>query len=76
VTDPGTVESSLRLARGLKVPPDEIWFRRVQIGVLAVAGQLRARGNWHRTMREYVFGDEPHTELGRQEWQFFGARKR
>jgi predicted unusual protein kinase regulating ubiquinone biosynthesis (AarF/ABC1/UbiB family) len=71
LSDPRAVESSLRMARGLKIPPEEIWFRRVQIGVLAVAGQLRAEGNWHRVMREYVFGDEPATELGHQEWGFF-----
>ena len=72
LADPRAAESSLRMARGLKIPPEEIWFRRVQIGVLAVAGQLRARGNWHRVMREYVFGDEPSTGLGRREWEFFG----
>jgi predicted unusual protein kinase regulating ubiquinone biosynthesis (AarF/ABC1/UbiB family) len=72
LSDPRTMQSSLRLARGLKIPPEEIWFRRVQIGVLAVAGRLRARGNFHRRMREYVFGDEASTELGLQEWQFFG----
>jgi hypothetical protein len=71
LTDPRAAESSLRMARGFKVPPEEIWFRRVQVGVLAVAGQLRARGNFHRRMREYVFDDEPSTELGRQEWGFF-----
>ena len=76
VADPRSAESSLRMARGLKIPAEEIWFRRVQIGVLAVAGQLRARGNWHRVMREYVFGDEPSTGLGRQEREFFRARKR
>jgi predicted unusual protein kinase regulating ubiquinone biosynthesis (AarF/ABC1/UbiB family) len=74
LTDPRSIDSSLRTARGLKVPPEEIWFRRVQIGVLAVAGQLRARGNWHRRMREYVFGDEPATPLGREEWAFWQER--
>jgi predicted unusual protein kinase regulating ubiquinone biosynthesis (AarF/ABC1/UbiB family) len=78
LTDPRAIDSSLRLARAMKVPPEEIWFRRVQIGVLAVLGQLRARGNWHRTMREYVFWGEPSTELGRQEWGFWeeGGRSR
>jgi predicted unusual protein kinase regulating ubiquinone biosynthesis (AarF/ABC1/UbiB family) len=73
MTDPRLTESSLRMARGFKIPPEEIWFRRVELGVLAVAGQLRARGNWHRIMREYLFADEPSTELGRQEWEFFDA---
>ena len=74
LTDPRVMESSLRMARGLKLPPEEIWFRRVQIAVLAVTGQLRATGNWHRVMREYVYGDEPSTELGRQEWGFFASK--
>jgi predicted unusual protein kinase regulating ubiquinone biosynthesis (AarF/ABC1/UbiB family) len=76
LTDPRRIDSSLRLVRGLKIPPEEIWFRRVQVGVLAVLGQLRARGNWHRNMREHTFGDEPATELGRQEREYFGGRKR
>jgi hypothetical protein len=63
------------VARDLKIPPDEIWFRRVQIG-LAVLQQLRARGNWHRVTREYVFGDQPTTELRRREWEFFPRRQR
>jgi predicted unusual protein kinase regulating ubiquinone biosynthesis (AarF/ABC1/UbiB family) len=79
LTNPRAIDSSLRLVRAMKVPPEEIWFRRVQVGVLAVLGQLRARANWHRTMREYVFGDDPETELGLQEWAFWeegGTRRR
>jgi predicted unusual protein kinase regulating ubiquinone biosynthesis (AarF/ABC1/UbiB family) len=64
----------IRLLREVKVPPEEIWFRRVQIGVFAILGQLRATANWHRIMREYVFGDEPSTELGRQDAEFWRAR--
>jgi hypothetical protein len=33
--------------------------------------QLRARGNWHRTAREWIYGDPPTTELGRQEAEFY-----
>ncbi len=65
---------AIRLLREIKVPPDEIWFRRVQVGVFAVLGQLRATGNWHRIMREYVFGDEPSTELGRLEAEYWRGR--
>jgi hypothetical protein len=36
-----------------------------------VLGQLRARANWHRITREWVYGDEPVTELGRQEAEFY-----
>jgi hypothetical protein len=64
----------IRLLREVKLPPEEIWFRRVQVGVFAILGQLRATANWHRIMREYVFGDEPSTELGRQDAEFWRAR--
>jgi predicted unusual protein kinase regulating ubiquinone biosynthesis (AarF/ABC1/UbiB family) len=74
MADPREVDSALRQARGLKVPPEEIFFRRMQVGVLAVLGQLRAGGNWHRTAREFIFGDEPATELGRAERAFFAGR--
>jgi len=33
--------------------------------------QLRARGNWHRIAREWIYGEAPVTELGRQEADFF-----
>lgn len=63
-----------RTARHLKIPPEEIWIRRVQVGVLAVLGQLRARSNWHRTAREFIFADPPASDLGRVEQAFFAAR--
>jgi hypothetical protein len=50
--------------------------RRMEVGVLAVLGQLRARRNWNRIAREWWFGEEPSTELGRQEREFWGARLR
>ena len=65
LVDPRAMEGAFRLVRQLKVPPEEIWLRRVETSVLAVLGQLRATRNWHRIMREIVFGDAPATELGR-----------
>ena len=56
---------AIRVARAFKLPPDEIFFRRTAIGSFAVLGHLRAGANWHRIAREYIFGDEPSTELGR-----------
>ena len=53
------------LMRRENVPANELMGRRMEIGVLAVLGQLRARRNWHRIAREWWFGDEPSTELGR-----------
>jgi hypothetical protein len=62
------------VARDLQVPPEEIWFRRVEIGVFAVLGQLRASGNWHRMTRETWFGDPPATPLGEDEREYFSRR--
>ena len=41
--------------------------RRLELLVLAVLGELKASNNWHRIAREWIYGDEPVTELGRQE---------
>jgi predicted unusual protein kinase regulating ubiquinone biosynthesis (AarF/ABC1/UbiB family) len=62
------------LMRRENVPANELMGRRMEIGVLAVLGQLRARRNWHRIAREWWFGDEPATELGRQEHEFWESR--
>jgi ABC1 atypical kinase-like domain len=71
--DPRALEGSLRLARQLKVPPQEIWLRRVETSVLAVLGQLRANRNWHRIVLERL-GEQPSTELGKLEADFWSAR--
>ena len=63
-----------RLMRRENVPANQLMGRRMEIGVLAVLGQLRARRNWHRIAREWWFGDEPATELGKQEWRFWEQR--
>ncbi|HEY5053926.1 MAG TPA: AarF/ABC1/UbiB kinase family protein [Solirubrobacterales bacterium] len=62
------------LMRRESMPADELMGRRMEIGVVAVLGQLRAKRNWHRIMREWVYGDEPATELGEQEWSYFEGR--
>jgi predicted unusual protein kinase regulating ubiquinone biosynthesis (AarF/ABC1/UbiB family) len=59
------------LMRQESVPAEELMGRRMEIGVVAVLGQLRAKRNWHRIIREWVYADEPETDLGRQEWDFF-----
>ena len=53
------------------LPPDHLFGRRLETLTLAVMSQLRARGNWHRTAREWIYGDPPTTELGRQEAEFY-----
>lgn len=62
------------LMRRESIPADELMGRRMEIGVLAVLGRLRAKRNWHRIMREWVYADPPATELGREEWEYFEER--
>ena len=62
------------LMRRESIPADELMGRRMEIGVFAVLGQLRAKRNWYRIMREWVYADEPATELGKQEWEYFESR--
>jgi predicted unusual protein kinase regulating ubiquinone biosynthesis (AarF/ABC1/UbiB family) len=62
------------LMRRESLPADELMGRRMETGVLAVLAQLGATRNWHRIMREWVYADEPATELGEQEWAYFEAR--
>jgi len=76
--DPRAFEGAFRLVRQMKIPPEEIWLRRVETSVLAVLGQLRASRNWYRIMLESI-GGEPATELGAQErtfWERRGIRPR
>jgi predicted unusual protein kinase regulating ubiquinone biosynthesis (AarF/ABC1/UbiB family) len=72
--DPQFISRGVRVARDLKVPTEEIWYRRVEIGVFAVLGQLRATGNWHGIARETIFADPPSTPLGEQAAAYFRER--
>jgi predicted unusual protein kinase regulating ubiquinone biosynthesis (AarF/ABC1/UbiB family) len=62
------------LMRRESMPADELMGRRMEIGVVAVLGQLRAKRNWHKIMREWIYADPPSTELGGQEWEYFEGR--
>ena len=62
------------LVRRESVPADELMGRRMETGVLAVLAQLRAKRNWHRIVREWVYGEAPETELGQLEWDYFESR--
>lgn len=56
------------------LPPDHVFGRRVEMLTLAVLGQLRATANWGAIAREWIYGAEPRTELGRQEAEFYAGR--
>ena len=59
-----------RTMRHQDMNPEHLMGRRLELLVLAVLGELQATANWHRIAREWMYGDEPVTELGRQEAEF------
>src|SRR3954467_14863234 len=57
------------------LPADHLFGRRVEMLTLAVLSQLRCHLNFHRIARAWIYGDEPVTDLGRDETAFYaGAR--
>ena len=54
------------------ISPEHLFPLRMQLLTLAVLSQLRARGNWHRIAREWIYGEPAVTELGRLEEEFYG----
>src|SRR4051794_24324540 len=56
------------------LPPDHLFGRRLETLTLAVMSQLRAKGNWTRIAREWIYGDDPVTDLGRQEAEFLATK--
>jgi predicted unusual protein kinase regulating ubiquinone biosynthesis (AarF/ABC1/UbiB family) len=64
--------SHFREMRHQHMRPEHLFGRRMEMLTLAVLSQLRAHANWHRIAREWIYGDPPVTELGRQEAEFYG----
>jgi predicted unusual protein kinase regulating ubiquinone biosynthesis (AarF/ABC1/UbiB family) len=63
--------SHFREMRHQTIQPEHLFGRRMEMLTLAVLSQLRASNNWHRIAREWMYGDAPVTELGREEQQFY-----
>ena len=63
--------SYFREMRHQDMRPEHLFGRRMEMLTLAVLSQLRARANWHRIAREWIYGEEPVTELGRAEADFY-----
>jgi hypothetical protein len=64
--------SHFREMRHQAMRPEHLFGRRMEMLTLAVLSQLRARANWHRIAREWMYNDPPVTDLGRQEAAFYG----
>ena len=56
---------------GLTLPAEHFVLMRAVFLLIGLLGQLRANGTWFDLAREWLFGDEPTTELGRLEAEFF-----
>jgi predicted unusual protein kinase regulating ubiquinone biosynthesis (AarF/ABC1/UbiB family) len=63
--------SHFRQMRHQDMRPEHLFGRRMEMLTLAVLGQLHATANWHRIAREWMYDEEPVTELGRQEAAFY-----
>jgi len=63
--------SHFREMRHQDMRPEHLFGRRMEMLTLAVLSQLRAHANWHRIAREWIYGDEPVTDLGREEAEFY-----
>jgi predicted unusual protein kinase regulating ubiquinone biosynthesis (AarF/ABC1/UbiB family) len=68
--------SYFREMRHQDMRPEHLLGRRMEMLTLAVLSQLRARANWYRIAREWMFGAEPVTELGRLEADFYAGLSR
>jgi predicted unusual protein kinase regulating ubiquinone biosynthesis (AarF/ABC1/UbiB family) len=58
----------------LTLPPQHFVLMRAVMLLIGLLGQLRATGNWLNPAREWLLGEEPRTELGKQEAEFFAGR--
>jgi len=66
--------SHFATARHQDIAPEHLFGRRLELLTLAVIGQLGAAANWHRIAREWMYDEEPVTELGRLEADYLAGR--
>ncbi|SUD47705.1 Probable ubiquinone biosynthesis protein UbiB [Nocardia otitidiscaviarum] len=57
--------------RSFNLPAEQLLRGRTELQLVAMLGQLRPRTNLHVVAREWIFGEEPGTELGRahRDWR-------
>jgi predicted unusual protein kinase regulating ubiquinone biosynthesis (AarF/ABC1/UbiB family) len=58
----------------LQLPAEHFVMMRAVMLLIGLLGQLRATGKWLDVAREWLLGEEPGTELGRIEAEFFSER--
>ena len=60
--------------KSLTLPAEHFVLMRAVMLLIGLLGQLQARGNWLCLAREWLFDEEPCTELGVLEGEFFKNR--
>lgn len=58
------------------LPPEHLFSRRADFLTFGMLGQLGATANWHRIAREWLYGEEPVTDLGVSHRQWMNERQR
>ncbi|HWD73787.1 MAG TPA: hypothetical protein VG371_01525, partial [Solirubrobacteraceae bacterium] len=58
----------------LRLPAEHFVMMRAVMLLIGLLGQLKATGTWLDVAREWLLGEEPATELGRIEAEFFASR--
>jgi predicted unusual protein kinase regulating ubiquinone biosynthesis (AarF/ABC1/UbiB family) len=61
--------------RRLRLPPETLLLRRMELQTLALLGALRAGGDWGAIVAEYHAGRAASTALGREDHAFFAQRR-
>ncbi len=56
------------------LPPQALLLRRMEGLLFSVLGELRAGADWGLLAREYIAGDAPSTDLGREDRAFWARR--
>jgi hypothetical protein len=56
------------------LPAEHFVLMRAVMLLIGLLGQLGATNTWLDIGREWIFGDAPVTELGKQEAEFFAGR--
>jgi predicted unusual protein kinase regulating ubiquinone biosynthesis (AarF/ABC1/UbiB family) len=69
--DPRTARFAAVVDHGIRA--EHLFGRRMEALTLASIAQLRSRANWHRIAREWMYGEEPVSPLGREEARFYAS---
>jgi hypothetical protein len=66
------------IMKAANVPPAFVIIQRINLGLYAIFGQLRATANWRRISEELwpIVAGPPTTELGRQAAAWAATRPR